>query len=145
MLRSDEVRSPDDPAPLAPRNHPGPRSRVPVRAIRLTSAGAVAGTTPEPPPSSSTSVSTLAAEIALLEEARRSLANDPTTTLAKVAEHRARFAKGGLSSERDLLELDALRRTGRTTEARARAQAWLERDPAGLHSTRVRRILEALE
>ena len=86
----------------------------------------------------------LGAETKLLEEARAALAHDPTTTLARVAQHRARFPSGVLGAERDLIELDALRRSGRTSEARANAAAWLEREPAGLHAPRVRAILASL-
>jgi hypothetical protein len=144
-LMSESVTLPEALAPARPKNEAEPPPRVPARVSPATAAGGRRASAPEPPPSSSGSASTLSAEIGLLEVARGSLASDPTTTLAKVAEHRARFAAGGLSSERDLLELDALRRTGHTTEARARAQAWLERDPAGLHAARVRRILDSLE
>ena len=81
----------------------------------------------------------------MLEEARAVLSRDPTTTLTRVAEHRARFPSGVLGAERDLLELDALRRSGRTTEARAHATAWLEREPSGLHAPRIRAILASVE
>jgi hypothetical protein len=80
----------------------------------------------------------------LLEQARAVLARDPTTALTRLAQHRARFPSGVLGAERDLIELDALRRTGRTTEARSHAQAWLEREPSGLHAARVRAILASL-
>lgn len=106
---------------------------------------------PEPTPSATTTEvtprppSTLHDELTLLETAKRELARDPTSALATLAQHRARFPDGSLSAERDLIELDALRRAGRVQDARDRARAWLARDPVGLHSARVRQILSALE
>ncbi len=88
--------------------------------------------------------STLGAELALLEAARTSLAGDPRAALAKLGEHRANFPSGALRAERDLIELDALRRAGLSAEARARGQAWLAREPNGLHASRVRAILVSL-
>jgi hypothetical protein len=50
-----------------------------------------------------------------------------------------------LAAERDLIELDALRRSGRTFEVRERAHEWLAREPSGLHANRVRAILASLD
>ena len=108
-------------------------------ATASASASASASAPSESPPSS-----TLLAELPLLERARRSLASDPESALATAREHRARFPAGLLAAERDLLELDALRRTGRTDLARANADAWLAREPSGVSSARVRAIRESL-
>jgi hypothetical protein len=89
--------------------------------------------------------STLSAELLLLEDARAWASRDPQTALARLAEHRARHPAGLLSAERDLMELDLLRRTGRVQDARDRAKAWLARDPNGMHSARVREILASLD
>lgn len=82
--------------------------------------------------------STLDEELALLDEARGRLASDPTSALDRLAAHRARFAAGVLATERDLMELDALRRAGRVQDARDRARAWLAREPKGIHAARLR-------
>jgi hypothetical protein len=102
-------------------------------------------TVTEPAPPKAELAATLGAELALLQEARAALARDPSTALALVAQHRARFPSGVLGAERDLIALDALRRSGRTGEARALALAWLEREPTGLHAPRVRAILRSLD
>ncbi len=96
-----------------------------------------------PPPSPKTS--TLASELLLLEDARAYASRDPSIALARLAEHRQRHPGGLLAAERDLMELDLLRRTGRVQEARDRAKAWLARDPNGMHSARVREILASLD
>lgn len=97
------------------------------------------------PPPSTRAKSTLGDELEMLEAAKRDMPANPTAALATLAEHRTRYASGLLAAERNLMELDALRRVGRVREARELARAWLERDPRGLHAERVRRILNALE
>lgn len=89
--------------------------------------------------------STLASELALLETAQRAIARDPARALADVAQHRARFPSGALGAERDLVELEALKRLGRNDEAKARADAWLAREPAGVYAQRVKTIRATLE
>jgi hypothetical protein len=88
---------------------------------------------------------TLSAELLLLEDARAWAPRDPATALARLEEHRARHPAGVLAAERDLMELDLLRRTGRVQVARDRAKAFLARDPNGMHSARVREILASLD
>lgn len=88
--------------------------------------------------------STLGDELALLADARRHLATDPDLALRRAAFHRSRFPRGILAAERDLLELEALRASGRIPEARLRAEAWLRRDSTGIHADRVRAILATL-
>lgn len=89
--------------------------------------------------------STLVEELALLESAQQAVARDPSRALAGVAQHRARFPSGTLGAERDLVELEALKRLGRNDEARARADAWLAREPAGVYAQRVKTIRATLE
>jgi hypothetical protein len=126
---------------------PPPPARAPAPVLAPTPTPAPV-TAPEPAPApvpAPVPESTLSAELSLLEDARAALARDPARALAVLESHRRRYGEGALAAERDLMELDALRRAGRTEEARARATAWLARDPAGLHSTRVRAILATLE
>lgn len=88
--------------------------------------------------------STLGSELALLAEARGLVANDPNGALVRVARHRETYPSGVLAAERELIALDALRHSGRYVEARAIGQAWLAREPEGMHAARVRAILESL-
>jgi hypothetical protein len=139
--------SPSPPLPVtAPA--PSPRVRDVTTAVPLSSADIETVLPPpaEPPPREvgRPATSTLAPELALLEEARARVQEDPEAALARVAMHRLRYPHGVLEAERDLIELDALRRAGRDSEARTRARAWLARDPSGLHARRVRAILSAL-
>jgi hypothetical protein len=115
------------PRPLAP---PPPRETEPAPAA-------------EPAPARPKS--TLNDELVLLDDARAHLAHDPVTALDRLAAHRARFGTGVLSTERDLMELDALRRAGRVQDARERASAWLAREPNGIHAGRLRAIAGAGE
>jgi hypothetical protein len=119
---------------------PSPSPQVIASPPVETAAEPEATPTPTPTPTP-----TLAQELALLEEARRLLPREPARALGPLAEHRRLHVTGALSDERDLMELDALRRAGRSQEAAERARAWLARDPAGLHSSRVRAILASLE
>lgn len=98
-------------------------------------------TPPEPPRTKSS----LADELPILEDARRLLARSPETALERLRAHRERYPFGVLASERDIMELDALRRTGRVQDARDRAHAWLEREPNGIHAARLRSLLASLE
>jgi hypothetical protein len=88
--------------------------------------------------------STLPEELELVERARRHLASSPETALQELAQHRARHPLGALAAERDVLELEALRRTGRVEDARIRAKDLLEREPNGLFAERVRAFLRSL-
>jgi hypothetical protein len=142
------VEEPPSPPAIAPpvtaiRARTQPASVMAVATASASPAEEAAPQAPEEPHERARS--TLDDELQLLESARDLLARSPETALAKLAEHRARFPSGVLTSERDLMELDGLRRTGRVAEARSRAQAWLAREPSGMHAERVRRILSSLD
>jgi hypothetical protein len=138
-------------APVEMQDEPAAEpERVPAHAAAPRASAPVDAPEEEPAPTPApmaapTAEPTLAAELSLLEEARAVLARDPLHALAALDSHRRRFPNGELADERDLMELDALRRAGRGADAADRARAWLARDPAGLHSTRVRAILASLE
>ncbi len=83
-------------------------------------------------------------EATLLEKARAQLAADPQAALAVARQHARRFARGQLRSERQLIEMDALRRTGQFNAARALAKRALAAQPDGLYAERVRKLLQAL-
>lgn len=98
---------------------------------------------PSPPPSAASSGG-LAAESALLEQARRALDGAPTRALSLVQEHAQSFPNGQLAAERRLIEIDALYRVGRRTEARARAERLLAQGGDDLYVGRVRRLLQKM-
>lgn len=140
------LTTPATPAPTTPPPvkivvaAPKPLETPTLAPAAASSAASSSG--PEEPPRPA---STLKEELSLLESAKHDLARSPESSLQKLEAHRARYPSGILSAERDLMALDALRRTGRTQEARDRARAWLTRDPQGIHSARVRQILSTLE
>jgi hypothetical protein len=89
-------------------------------------------------------VDTLAREAAMLEEARALLDRAPGDALSKLDEHAAAFPSGHLVLEREMMAVDALRRLGRTDDARSRGRALLARYHGSLYEERVRAMLEAL-
>lgn len=128
-----------------------PRLAAPSKDVRraqdeVASAAAVAPEViPEFVPEAARAKSSLAEELALLEEARVAMAGSPETALTPLEKHRARHPYGVLADERELMVIDVLRRIGRTHDARSRAHAWLARDPNGMLTPRVRAILATLE
>lgn len=120
----------------------------PVRAIATTATTAptttTPTTTPTPTPTPAGESDGLAKEVALLEKARGALDHDPSSTLATLDAHAAEFPNGTLGMERELLAVDALRRLGRTGEARARGEGLLGRARGSIYEERVRSMLDAL-
>jgi hypothetical protein len=99
-----------------------------------------------PLPSASVSgVGTLSAEAALLEQARGEMRAAPATALAIVAEHGRRFPHGQLASERTLIQIEALHRLGRDSEARALARGLLAGATSGLYAERVHGLLGEID
>lgn len=94
-----------------------------------------------PAPSSSTE---LGEESALLERARRALSSAPEAALVLLREHAERFPRGQLAAERHLIEVDALYRVGRTSEAVTLAHQLLATSGSGLYSQRVERLLQKM-
>jgi hypothetical protein len=86
----------------------------------------------------------LAEEAELIEQARRMVASNPTGALALLDQHQKRFARGKLGMERELLRVDALRRAGRTAEARSLVESLLSRTNGGIYETRLRQLLASL-
>jgi hypothetical protein len=133
-------------APVAPAR---PRARdagVPVRALPLDVASEPPALLLNPAPSlplapAAAGSSTLSAEVALLERARRQLRSAPGLALSIAAEHGARFPRGQLGSERALIQIEALHRLGRDAEARRLARGLLDGPSAGLYTERVRALL----
>jgi hypothetical protein len=128
-------------APIATPTAVPATSTAPRPIASETASAQESETGNEPPPAATSS---LAREAAMLEQARSLLASRPSEALAKLEEHAATFPSGQLGLERELLAIDALRRLGRSSDARARAEALLVRARGGLYEERVRRMLEAM-
>lgn len=96
------------------------------------------------PSASQPAEDTLAAESALVGRARATLEATPAAALALLEDHARRFPRGELAAERDFLRLKALRRVGRTDEARERARTYATRYPSSPYAPAVRTILAEL-
>jgi hypothetical protein len=129
------------PVPVIATAAPAAVAPAPPEATPVAAAPPAAADLPQPVEPAARPASTLASELALLEDARSRLSRDPETTLRLTAAHRARFPSGLLAAERDLLEIDALLRQGRVQDARVRSAAWLAREPNGIHADRLRAIV----
>jgi len=93
-------------AAFAPEEAPKPSSTVPPRRV------------PEPED-----------ELAVLEEARRLVANNPAAALALTRDHAVRHSASAFAEEREALAIEALRKLNRNEEAAARLRAFEERYP----------------
>jgi len=131
-------------APARPKPAQAPGIEVPVAAPNAADARTETVVSKSSLPEE-LAKSSLPEELALLEEARRAIARSPELALAPLETHRARYPYGVLADERELMQLDVLRRVGRMHDARSRAHAWLARDPNGMFAPRVRAILATLE
>jgi hypothetical protein len=120
-----------------------------ARATSLPSSGSASGTGSETASSARSEtpvgdVDTLAREAAMLEDARALLDRTPGDALSKLEEHAAAFPSGHLALEREMMAVDALRRLGRTDDARSRGRALLARYHGSLYEERVRAMLDSL-
>jgi predicted component of type VI protein secretion system len=122
------------PPPVTPPPEP-PVTEAPEPEVVVPPAAASPNASPE------ASARSLSAEATLLEQARREMRRDANMALAIADEHRARFPKGQLGSERTLIQIEALHRLHRDDEARTLAKRLLGGANAGLYAERVRRFL----
>ena len=130
---SEPLEAPPSPSPApTPALDPStdlPRpSRTPAASVPTASASA-----------------SLAEESRVLEQARRALASAPAAALTLVREHAARFPDGQLAAERRLLEVEALYRVGRASEARTLASRLLASGATGLYAERLQRLLRKID
>jgi hypothetical protein len=160
-VRSGGTGVPDDIAP-APLSQPAApfanRTPIPVEQLPLETAPVEESVTtiaparprthvveaPLPVPSAQESPAQIEApkaeisESELVELARRSVAQDPRKALSLVQDHQRRFAGGPLSEEADFLEIESLKRLGRSEEARLLDERFRKRYPSSLHGQTVR-------
>lgn len=81
------------------------------------------------------------AEVKLLERAQDALRTSPDEALALSADHAKRFPSGMLVQEREVIAVEALVKTGRRDEARARADRFKTRFPGSSHTRRLEALL----
>ena len=90
-----------------------------------------------PPASPSAVTSKRTSEAALLERARRALGTDPELALALVRRHRTEFPNGSLRQEREVIGIEALRKLGRSEEAKRKASDFRHDFPDSAHGRAV--------
>lgn len=139
----DEKTTADDEKTTDEEASDSARAAEPARA-----ADAASEDPPDPSAPAATSrapvvqpADTLAAEQALLEQARAAVATDAAAARAPLTEHERRFPRGQLAEEREALLVLALARAGETTAARKRADRFFERWPSSLHAAMVHAAL----
>jgi len=76
-------------------------------------------------------------ELAVLEEARRLLPNNPAAALALTRDHALRHPAGAFAEEREALAIEALRRLNRIEEASARLRDFEARYPRSPYRRRL--------
>jgi len=114
-------------APLVLQSTPAPPSLIVSPSSPLLPGSAPArAASPSPVVTSALSASSeLARERALLDPARKSMAQgEPALALQRTEQHRQQFPHGHLTEEREALGIRALLALGRANEARQRAQAF---------------------
>jgi hypothetical protein len=96
---------------------------------------------PSPAPSVIAPVDDSEADVTLVQSAHAALASDPARTLALCAEHARRFPNGLMAQEREVLAIEALVKTGRMSDARARADRFAASYPSSTHLRRIHAVL----
>ena len=81
------------------------------------------------------------AEVKLVVRAQDALRARPDEALALCSDHAKRFPSGMLVQEREVIAIEALVKTGRKDEARARANRFKARFPGSTHTRRIETIL----
>jgi hypothetical protein len=149
-LLSASVSAPPPPAPI-PAHASSTSAAEPVVAAPLAappaSESAPAADENAPTPAAAASPAKLPekptpparpSEAELLEQARAAMKGDPARALQRANEHAARFPRGVLVQEREVLAIQALRQLGRTAEADRRAQAFAKAFPGSAFQRKLR-------
>ncbi|MEZ4227331.1 MAG: hypothetical protein R3B13_40715 [Polyangiaceae bacterium] len=118
---------------------------APVAAAKQTLAAETAPTaTYAPPLPPAEEADTLGRETALLDRARAALSGTPSTAIELLNEHARQFPKGKLGLERELLRVDALRRTNQRAAALTLAKQ-LQSRAGALYQPRLEQLIQELE
>ena len=96
---------------------------------------------PAPAPAAASQRAKTPNEAALLERARRALASNPALALELTRRHQAEFPRGVLRQEREVIAIEALRRLGRSDQARERGSEFRREFPDSAHGRAVDRGL----
>jgi hypothetical protein len=99
---------------------------------------------PRPKPVVSSDTPSAESEVQMLKRAQDALRTDPARALAACNEHAARYPRGDLAQEREVLAVDALTRLGRNDQAVRRAQAFVAAHPDSSHRARLERLVGQL-
>lgn len=81
-------------------------------------------------------------EVALVEQARREAAGNPSAALATLRRYEREFPRGQLRLECEAIRIEALANAGRRAEARRRAERFLRAHPRAPYVDRIRQIAE---
>lgn len=80
-------------------------------------------------------------EVKMLARAQDALRGQPAEALAIADEHARRYPSGMLAQEREVIAIEALVKSGRTADARARAARFEQRFPGSAQISRVRSLV----
>jgi hypothetical protein len=130
--------------PAATASPPAPRPVVEAAPAPLEPAPVPVETAEPPPrrPTASPVLDTLSEELALLDRARRALAQrDYAGTLAALDDHARRFPKRHLASEATVLRIETLVKSGDVAQATRLGKAFLARQPNGPYAKRVSSLI----
>ncbi|WCQ90196.1 hypothetical protein [Sorangium sp. Soce836] len=127
------AREPDPAPPRPPANAPAP-TRAPAPA---TDAKVAVDPAQAALPDAET-------ETGLLQRAQDALGARPAEALALTDVHRARFPRGALSQEREVIAIGALKALGRGGEARARADRFVAEHPSSAYRRRIEVLVPEL-
>jgi hypothetical protein len=118
-------------SPVAlPRASARPSTSASTNASASASAGAERAERPRPDESA-----------AVLEARRQLRSGDPARALQVLEQSAAQFPSGSLAQERSALEIEALVRAGKHTDAKRKAAAFLTQYPESPHSARIRGLV----
>lgn len=121
------------PRPVALVTAPVPSASVAEPAVSASTAAPVRVIPPK--------ADQLAEEVAIIEQARGAA---PARALELAAEHAKRFPAGQMAMEREIVAIEALKAMGRAGEARARAEALLNRSRGTLYEERILNLVPEL-
>ena len=117
---------------------------TPLNASGLAPAEArvaASGNAQSPKLTLTTKTSTLADEVALLDQARAAAAqSDPMRTLQLTSRYQRQFPSGAMAPEAQLLQVEALIQTGHSAAAVPIARRLLQAAPNGPHAERIRAL-----
>lgn len=115
---------------------------LPPRVDPVGSVEPSANSAPSRPSVAKRAAPNPADEVKLLERAQDALKSSrPDEALASCNEHAKRYPNGLLTQEREVIAVEALVKTGRTAEAKSRAEKFKARFPGSSHARRIDAIV----